>query len=352
MIIPISGSLNSSLSSNPLGGTFTMDEEVILRNSVHSMPRRVNCEQQYYVVQEITEAPSGLPEFNRGRYIYPTNLSGLVARISQGYRERKISGPYNSAYSGVGVKIDFELVTTGINQLSSGILNGDSLPSGIVYVTESPAGEMDESAKIIARYSYSGSLTISNPTCNVDNKDVFLGNYHGDDFDGVGSATPWVDTSLIIVCSGGFNGSQVSIAGRPEYNAESGSWEGGAFNGEGAGTTNKPYVVINPVYGYAQGQNSFGGQWGDSGVIGINNISEDAASGIGIELAFSSRYNNGAQLQKSDISGVEGLLAYSSDIEIGSNVVKIPLFARYIKTAPSMSAGRADSKVIYTLNYK
>lgn len=237
------------------------------------------------------------------------------------------------------------LIKTPGSQINYGVVDGSSLPSGRIYLTESPAGDFDDSAILISSFSFTGSVTINNPTCNVENKTVNLGAHSPTDFSAVGDGSSWVDSSLTINCNGQFNGYAGREEGYATYDYANERWEYSRASGTSSNLNNTPFIHIYPVYGYAG--ESEGSDMRGSGIIALDDSAENAASGLGIQLA----QNQGGNLGVS-VLDASALVAFSSTTVIGSTSFKVPLYARYVKISDEVTAGRANSKVTYTMNYK
>lgn len=304
----------------------------------------IRCERRSYIVAETVSMPEGPPVPMNGIEMFKTGLEGIGLYITSmhGNLYPKSIGSFRqtagSSNANLYINLEFANVTT--NEIEFGVINGSDLPTGRIYVTESSSGAYDASAVLVATFSFTGTMTIKNPTCNAIDKNIFLGNYTPEYFAGIGSGTPWIDGSLNIICSTQFHGGHLSYSNDIKYDNVTGGWENTDLEWT-AISDNEPFIKIKPVYGYLE--NSI-----DDGIIALENISGQAASGIGIQLG-SGPYD-GSELTPFEIDPT--YLLASGKAVINTNIVTIPLFARYIQTGDNVTLGRADSKIIYTLNYK
>lgn len=304
----------------------------------------IRCERRSYIVTETVSMPEGPPVSMEGSEMFKTGLDGIGVYITGMYGNiyPKSIGSFRqtAGSSSANIYFDLSFLNMTTNEIDFGVIDGSNLPTGRIYVTESPSGIYDDSAVLVATFSFTGAMTIKNPTCNTIDKNIFMGNYTPEHFTGIGSGSPWMDGSLNIICSTQFHGGNLAYSNNVRYDNATGSW--GNTDSEWINiNNNEPFIQINPVYGYLE--NNI-----DNGIIALENSSDQAASGIGIQLGYAPY--DGAELMPSEIDPT--YLFSRGKAEINTNVITIPLFARYVQTGDSVSPGRADSKVIYTLNYK
>ena len=60
----------------------------------------------------------------------------------------------------------------------------------------------------------------------------------------------------------------------------------------------------------------------------------------------------GVQISRTRSEQAWSSLAWTGENKAGANTINIPLYARYIQTDSNVSAGQANSKLLYTVQYK
>ncbi|HEC2122601.1 TPA: hypothetical protein R1887_005198 [Klebsiella oxytoca] len=367
IIIPLNTTehRNITVSTNPSLARYdyTPIFKINMRNS--NFPTEyIFCDTQYaYMVYEITNAPYGLLVGAQGFNEFATNMDNISVKFDGEYKNTKVvrrkigSTVQNETYYQFS-DTEFSLGTTirsGGNNVADnhGVIEGSSLPSGRQYITEDPGGAYDDSALTIGSFSFSGEIILKNPTCNVENKTVYLGEI-SNVFSGIESSSPWVDSSINVTCDSGFMG--VSTSNREDFNFDTieNKWISTGVV-EGAKGDNRGLVTIKPVYGFIEDHANDSGEdrdveWKQYGVFSLENISEESAEGIGIQLASSDQITSLYDGLSYDSNSDSFLTRFS--VTPGTNSFRIPLYARYIQTKPTYSFGRGDSKVVYTVRYK
>jgi type 1 fimbria pilin len=180
------------------------------------------------------------------------------------------------------------------------------------------------------RFSFQGKVTISAPTCTTPDVSVNLGSYEiGEHFRGLNSTTPWKDASIALTnCStfyGFYNSTNSPLI--LDYNTLRKTSTSSLNNSVG--------VRLTPITKALDAAN---------GVMAIDSTVSGAASGVGIQLGWGESTQAPTLFNFSE----EQSLALPKD---GSPTIRIPLAARYIKTATTPTPGRANGKVVFTINY-
>ncbi|WP_419236366.1 fimbrial protein [Serratia fonticola] len=81
-----------------------------------------------------------------------------------------------------------------------------------------------------------------------------------------------------------------------------------------------------------------------NGIMAIDSSVSGAAAGVGIQIGW----GNSSQTPTLFNFAGEQTLTLPKD---GSPTIRVPLAARYIQTATSVSPGKANGKVVFTINY-
>ncbi|MBZ7127357.1 hypothetical protein HV299_23870 [Klebsiella grimontii] len=282
----------------------------------------------------------------RNRNIYDTSIPGLGLVIASAnlktYPFIQNWGGGNGTSSGWGgiasymgqyLTVDIFLVKTG--DIPAGTW---SVPISVPPVTlhmeflenaSGPEVTRDYGPRLIIE---SGSINVVSGTCQTPDVNVAMGRHNvSDNMEN----TPWVDFAIELNNCPPMFGFYKAIANQfPSF-----SWDGDDNIVLGSVTPNTVNVLFNPVYGFSEMP---------SGEHCANIApTTDAASGVCLEIQDKS---NIGVLEKA-VSG----LAVDSGLNLLNSVANysIPLRARYVRTAGSttMTAGRADSAVEFTINY-
>jgi len=265
---------------------------------------------------------------------------------------------YNTGLEGIGVKFvqgndvnDFPAMipSSECSNTSCSMLNGWSADSRIVFVKTAgtiTAGTIQASNLPSAIYSYGqsgsmvdvykiildGSLQITTPTCNITPANqamtISMGNYSTMDFTGTGSATAWKNASIVLTNCDQFYGNITS------------GFTGGTFNGS---TTTSPSTINNFLTVKLTPRN--GTASATDAANGIMKIDDEAlsATGVGIQLSSS--------------ESTSGLINLATGItqtlpKDGTRNITVPLYARYIQTENSISTGKLNGRLEYTITYQ
>lgn len=265
--------------------------------------------------------------------VYQTNLAGVGVRfVSQEPKPfptvYSFSTTMQTSYSvsqAVMTRIYMELVKTG--DINAGTINGNALPTARV--------SLGQTGSFVALYDIkiSGSLSVTTPTCNVaptsGTMSVTMGSYKASEFTGAGSGTDWKDASITVNCSGRFYGNSgvntpVKIAATSD----------GKTNTARTLQNNIWEMTLTPGNGVIDSAN---------GIMKLKNETQ-SAGGIGIQLSTSASDTNKINLANK-ISDKISKTAVNPTITV-------PLYARYIQTASTVTAGKANGSLIYTISYR
>lgn len=190
--------------------------------------------------------------------------------------------------------------------------SGASLPSVLVQVTAL------------------AQVTVATQTCNTPDVNVNLGSYDkGEYFTGQGATSPWVDASITMTNCPVFSG---------YYNASNSTLMFDSATGKeslASATNNTIGVRLTPMGNVIDAA---------KGIMAIDSTVSGAASGVGIQLGW----GESSQTPTLFNFALEQSVMLSKD---GSSSIRIPLAARYIQTTTSVSPGRANGKLVFTINY-
>lgn len=153
------------------------------------------------------------------------------------------------------------------------------------------------------------------PTCKTSTAavNVDMGSTPTTSFQGVGSGSPPRPFKIALSCSGG-----------------------------DTGTSTNAHVTLTDA-------NTPGNTSTTLSLVNGSTSGRQTASGIGIEIL-----NKGQPIGFGPDSSVAGNTNqwFAGSISQGQTVLEIPLEARYVQTAPSISPGSADARATFTFSYQ
>lgn len=295
----------------------------------------------------IVQAPYALSGLNTGPFagaVYQTNIPGIGVAISRynnhaaatmgvmGYRDEDIEiGPLGGLVHFGGATRYISLIKIG--QLTSGSysLSATSLPTASDNVVNSRSGVPIQGLPLqLNIVTFQGNLTISTQTCTTPDVHVGLGSYDiRNHFSGINSATPWVDASIALTNCPTFQGFYDHNNTLVMKDFSTGA------SGTSSSTNNSIGVRLNPTTEVINAAN---------GIMSIDSTVPGAASGVGIQLAW----GNSNQAPTPFNFSAEQTMTLPKD---GSPTILVPLAARYIQTAEHPTPGKANGKVVFTINY-
>lgn len=279
---------------------------------------------------------SGLAYGNGTGPVYPTNVSGVGVLFFENNTIFSTAYPINGSISmagagdyGFSVQFDVVLVKTG--PIASGsVVNASSFPHVTYRIpAQTPYAGLPLRPLVV---SFAGSVQFITSTCTTPDVNVKMGTYDiADYFTKVGSATPWMDASIVLESCPTFQG----------YHANTGTGQTTTDSGSSSGTTRKNNIFtvsLSPA-------NTVSGN-----VIDID-TGDDAAQGIGLQLGYTANNINASATSPATVwtSGATWNVTAPTD---GRSTVKIPLAARYYQNTQRVSPGQANAKVIFTIQYK
>ncbi|WP_434643537.1 fimbrial protein [Klebsiella sp. I138] len=223
---------------------------------------------------------------------------------------------------GMGGVFDFSLIKIGETPPGNYTIDSSLFPNMIRYYD--PGTNVAGNFPIIARrYQLSGSVNVVAKTCTTPDVNVPLGTHNASVFSSA-AGTPWVDASIKLTDCPTFSGyhsaySRVNLA-----------------TGDIPPTTNNQISVsLSPVNGIFDAEN------------GIMNIisSPESARGVSIQIAHGTPDTATPQPFNFNSPSVVDLP------KSGDSTIIYPLVARYVKTSSAFTAGVADGRVTFTVNY-
>lgn len=321
--------VNASISVTPglAVGQKVYDQNIILANQGKFY---INCDvaKPFYYGYSLNTT---LAESPPGSKTWATSLTGIGIKISA--RAGTIGAtPVTQAVGGVCINSEncslsnydafswLEIFKTG-NTVAPGTIDASTLPE-IIYTF----GQADSMVEIY-RIRMTGTITVTVPTCNITPASkamtVNMGAHKLSDFSGTGSHTGWVDASIYLDGCGQFNGYGASTKE---------TFDGSTVTDKNAFTSNKFSVMLMPRYGV------------ESGVM---KIKEQSLSAVGFGIQLSRSQSDAGILNLTGTS-----YNYTDPLpSSGSPTVTVPLYARYIQTAASAVAGKADGALEYIVSY-
>ncbi len=304
----------------------TIYKQNITLQNISSLFIKCMAKGQFLFGYDYKITPFPLSSMNQ---VYKTNLAGIGIKFSSSGNDfpfrtnnSDCSNTTDCKYfNGWSAPSSFSLVKTADN-VSAGTIIGSQLPTVLYQLGQ------ESSMVNIYQLSITGQINITVPTCDISfassNMYVPMGTTPISHFSGSGSGTDWHDASITLInCN-------------PFFGNSSAGGSGGSFNGTSTTyslTPNRAEVTLTPLNGIESAAN---------GIMKIDDHPQKA-SGIGIQLS-TTRSTSG----KVDLSLP---LPYSLPQD-GSSTVTLPLYARYVQTESSVTAGKANGRLEYTIIYQ
>lgn len=308
----------------------------------------------YYATSlNLITTPKPLSGLATGPYangVYETGIPGVGVAIITGVSNRAITTTklyaegQNLLDSSLGIKItssgassprSIVLVKTGPLVPGSYSINGANFPTVREGMDLSPTSHTN--AVTISglplyywTFSFQGNITVSAQTCSTPDVSVNLGSYDiSEHFSTANATTPWVDASINLTNCPKFYGFYNSTNAPLLMNYNTGS------STTTISLNNSVGVRLTPTTTVLDAAN---------GIMAIDSTVSGAASGVGIQLGW----GESAQAPTLFNFSAEQSVTLPKD---GSSTIRIPLAARYIKTSAVPTPGKANGKVVFTINY-
>jgi major type 1 subunit fimbrin (pilin) len=267
--------------------------------------------------------------------VYETGVPGLGVSFENGDVSSKIM-PYsisvmaNAAIGNHGA-IVMRIIKTG--PVTPGVILGENLPTMSSFFTETP-GFIGLPIKAQTQ-GFTGQINITSASCTTPDINVNLGSYNvADNFTGIGTSTPWVDSSLTLTNCPAFFGNYSG----PYITSGPLAVETDIMKDNMAKkVANTLEVRITPSTSIIDST---------QGLFAIKSGS-GAASGVGLQLA-SGNYNETSSLS---LINLASHFTQSVSSTTSTNV-KIPLAVRYYQTDTTVTPGKADGMVTVDILYK
>lgn len=294
------------------------------------------------VISTPTSVVSGVTAPPTGEKVYETNVPGIgVSIIAEGKMPyswteayvRKITVVNRWSYSGAAALGRFEVKLIKTGPVSPGIVNAINFPQlQVTFTTPTiPAGSTFLGFPIpYSTVSYNGTIQIVKSTCRAEVADrvVDLGSHEVKDIKNAsGRVTTWTDASLRLI------GCQFSPG---FYNNSNGKiYHVGTSNvGQGTPDANTVRLSLSASTSVINA---------NTGIISLTPAS-DSATGVGIQIGV----KEGSEIKPYNFNTNEVIFTPSSP---DAQSLEIPIFARYIATDTTITPGKANGAVVYTLNY-
>ncbi|WP_053269592.1 fimbrial protein [Pseudomonas chlororaphis] len=325
-----------------LGGDITVGRDVPLGTEVYRQTFQVpvttgiNCDPGLYEIERVRTLPvtprplsswSGSPY---GGKVYLTNVPGIGVAVWNASTAMPFTQSYGNCGGGtascnwlnVQRAMAFDISLIKIGEVSPGTIQGASLPTmAQSWVTTNTLQ--------VQRVSLTGSINVVSRTCSTPDVTVDMGTRRLSELSGVNSATPWKDFTIDLNNCPAFHGI---------YSGTGPRWlSDGTSNNLDSRTSNVLRLRLDPVRtAINPGQ----------GILSLDPSAPGdapAASGIGLQVADS----HGGALPLATLRP-SGITPSATE----GRSYTIPLKARYIQTASSVTAGPANASAVFTINYQ
>ncbi|AZD87474.1 Fimbrial adhesin [Pseudomonas chlororaphis subsp. aureofaciens] len=325
-----------------LGGNITVGRDVPLGTEVYRQTFQVptysviNCDRGLYEIERVRTLPvtpmplstwAGSPY---GGQVYQTNVSGIGVAVWHANTAMPFTRSYSNCGGGtascnwvnIQTTMAFDISLIKIGEVSPGTIRGVLLPTMAQSWVSSNTLE-------VQRVSLTGSINIVSRTCSTPDVTVPMDTHQLSEFSGVNSATPWKDFSIALNNCPAFHGI---------YSGTGPRWlSDGTSNNLDSRTSNLLRLRLDPVRtAINPGQ----------GILSLDPSAPGdapAASGIGVQVADS--HGGALPLATLRTSGITPRATEGASYSI-------PLKARYIQTAGSVTAGPANASAVFTINYQ
>lgn len=298
----------------------------------------VNSTVPIQIIGQVFSAPRPLSQWNGSPYagaVYSTDVAGVGVATWKGSRPIVYGSPVVLAtflvsqegtlnVTGTSVSLDSSLIKIGNVAPGNYTINGADLPTiGVSIASADGSANIYPSSSI--QTSFTGQLMVTQPTCITPDVNVSLGTYDVSNFNGIGSATPWVNATLTLVNCPIFQG----------YYGRDDPVDVNPVNVPGP-DNNEIGLILTPLNPIIDANN---------GIMAVSSLTSDsAASGVGIQISQGT--SDRPQAPFNFNSEVRYTLTTT-----GSGLLSIPLSARYIQTDNTVTPGRGDGKMTFTINY-
>jgi type 1 fimbria pilin len=338
------GNITIPLLVGNLSGGRDMPNGTVLYRQTYSLPGtiQVQCDPGnfygVYLTRTLQSTPLPLSSWNSEPYagkIYETGIAGIGIAIWYNFKsfpnnDTLASGvvclwaPCGPLNVPVGLaNFDISLVKTGT--IAAGIIDGSKLPTIAlkVGVTGYPNTPL-----VVLNAKFSGSITMSQPTCQTSDVAVDLGEQGLTIMRTLGSGSPWKPFNIALNNCPAFHGTYTETGGaQPIY------YNDGTSSIPKPNRANSIQFQLDPVTAVLDKTN---------GVIGL--AGTDAATGVGIQIT-----------RGGSTTGIQFGTLLPSNLTLNTSATgnyAIPLQARYYRTNANATPGSGNASVTFTINYQ
>ena len=283
--------------------------------------------------------------------VYPTNVSGVGVALGRTGSSLSPTQPIRLGTNSIGggtsssIIVDWTefsasvvLVKTG--QIASGASVDANIFPTIKVIMDAPfntriSGSVQFPFKIWSA-SFTGSVNFTTSTCRTPDLHVNMGSYGLTSFQGIGGFSPWVDASILLQECPVFSGRNTSDTAQRFIDT-----------GTAAGSNTTPTLLsvsLTPASSIIDTAN---------GVIEVDAAGSTgaAATGVGLQLGYTPNNINATATSPLNI-WMPGMSWDVQPPNDGSDSFKIPLAARYYQTSNTVTAGPANARVTFNIDYK
>ncbi|MBO4154596.1 fimbrial protein [Enterobacter kobei] len=288
----------------------------------------------------LSQAPNPLSSWAGtpfGGNVFTTNIPGvgvaiwfannpvtLTKKVTIGAIDITVPSSASSVQAGYSGRWDFSLIKIGdIAPGSYSFNSASSMPTVQLYYDNMQNVASTNFPITTRTIKFGGTLSISAQTCTTPDVNVNLGSYDQSVLTKNGS-TPWINSSIKLTNCPTFRG---------YYPTENPTSIRGTAQSTTVSTSNQFGLRLNPNSGIIDSTN---------GIMSVAPAS-NAATGVGIQVA----YGTASSPELFNFSQ-EKLVTSPKN---GSKTITIPLVARYTKTSQTITPGRADGKITFTISY-
>lgn len=333
--IPLSGLNKLSAPPGTPVGQIIFRQTISVSQSGISPGVTIKCSSPGPLQQGYEYAALPWPASHYSNSVYQTNIPGVGVRITQDSINYPVYKAASSCFpketpgcSFKGLSLDANLDLIKISEdLVPGTINGADLPT--IRRSYGQASSM----VAVYEFNFSGSVTITTPTCNITTTSGVVTIHMGENaikkFTGIGSATSWKNAGITLTCPETFYGN----SGVDNLIVSAGNYSPTTGTTNGSLRQNFWQLNLTPGNGIIDAK---------KGIIALND-SPIKAKGVGIQLSSTTKESGIINLN----ARIVGLLPNN-----GTTQIIIPLYARYIQTEEKVSPGRADGNLIYTVSYQ
>ncbi|OHW38048.1 MULTISPECIES: fimbrial protein [Pseudomonas] len=342
-IRPAVGSMPLQVSAITVGRDVPVGTEVYRQKFSMAAGQAPKLECLYAPYQQWTEltvdSSYALASVSSGTYankVYRTSIPGLGVAFNSlgGPLPRQSGRAWTTCTSGWRCLVpfdgpsNFELILIKLGDVTPGVLMGSTLPIVSLF------GNFGDARMQGFRMGISGSIQIVSRTCSTPDVSVPMGSHLTAKFTGINSTTGWTDFAIALNNCPAFSG--IYTTSGPNWVSQSGTSPSGTTTSSGTRVNNSLQYRIDPARVAINATN---------GVLALDPSGTGkapAATGVGVQVATS----NGTPVPLAT-NRASGLTLRTTE---GS--YSIPLRARYLQTANTVTPGPANASATFTIIYQ